>query len=80
MEYAEVIHILQIALLEVESGTMFFRQKVQRVESLSLRFCDRRDILRPGLSEKSSEVASCVLDQNSLRSRLCGWLVVKQGT
>jgi len=45
MENAKVINILHIAFLEIQGGTVLFRQEVQCVESLGLRFRDRGDIL-----------------------------------
>jgi hypothetical protein len=76
MENAKIIHILHIAFLEIQSGTVLFRQEVQSIERLGLRFRDRGDILRPGLSQESSEVPPRVLNQDPLRGSGSGRLVV----
>lgn len=57
---------------------MLFRQEMQRIKSLGLRFGDRGNILRSRLGLEASEVASCVLDQNSLGGGIRGGLVVKK--
>lgn len=62
VENAKIIHILDIAFLEIQSGTVLFCQEVQSVECLGLGFRDGGDILRSGLSQESSEVSSCVLN------------------
>lgn len=45
MENAKVIHILHIAFLEIQRGTVLFRQEVQSIECLGLRFRDGGNIL-----------------------------------
>lgn len=66
MKDAEVIHVLHVTLLEVQSCAVLFRQEVKRVQGFGLGFGDWRDIGRSRLSKESSEVASCILDQDPL--------------
>lgn len=80
MENAKVVHILHIALLEIQGGTVLFRQEVQSVECLGLGFADRRDILGSGLSQESREIASCVLDDDPFRGSDSGWLIIQKWT
>lgn len=57
---------------------MLLCQKVQRVEGLGLCLGDGRNILGSWLGLESSEVPSCILNQNTLRSSRSGRLVIEE--
>lgn len=80
MEDTQVIHVLNISLLESKRRTVLFSQKVQRIERLCLRFGDRWNIGRPRLCHEPGKVAAGVLDQDSLRCVRCSGLVVEERT
>lgn len=44
MKDAQIINILRISLLEIQSNTKSLSKEVQRIKSFSLCFNDRRDI------------------------------------
>ena len=44
MKDAQIIYILHISLLEIQSNTKSLCKKMQRIKSFSLCFSDRRDI------------------------------------
>lgn len=77
MEDTQVIHVLNISLLESKRGAMLFSQEMQRIERFCLRFGNRWNVGRPGLCHEAGEVAAGVLDQDSFRGARCGGLVVE---
>lgn len=76
MEDAQVVYVLDIALLKVQGCAMFFGYEVQGIQCFGLCFGDGRDIWRPGLGEKSSKVPPSILDEHPFWSGLRDWLVV----
>lgn len=80
MKDTQIVHILNISLLESKRGTVLLSQEMQCIERLCLRFTDGRNISRARLRHEACEVAAGVLDQHSLRGVRCGRLMVKKGT
>lgn len=67
MEDAQVIHVLDVALLKVERHAALLGQEVQRVERLGLRLADGRDARTPRGVLVSGEASAGVLDDDALR-------------
>jgi len=66
VEDAQVVDVLDVALLEVQRGTVFIGSKVQGVQCFCLSFCDRWNILRSWLGQKAREVPASVLYDDTL--------------
>ena len=79
MKDTQIVHILNISLLESKRGTVLLSQEMQCIECFCLCFSDGRDVGRARLRHEACEVAAGVLDQHSLRGARCGRLVVEKG-
>ena len=64
VEYAEVVDVLYVALLEAEPQRVLLRDEVYRVERLGLCLCDGRYVRRAREAEEASEQAARVLDDD----------------
>jgi len=78
MENAQIIHILDIPFLEIQRQAESLREKVQRVEGFSLRFCDGWDVGATRESQEARKAAAGILDHDSLWRCCSAWRVVKQ--
>ena len=79
MENAQIIDVLNVALLEVQSHTETISQKVECVESLGLSFGDGWNVFAARKVEEAGEASAGVLDDNSFWRCRFGWRVEKQG-
>lgn len=65
MEDAEIVYILDISCLEIKGEAEFLGQKVKRVKSFCLSFCDWRYVLTAGQVKKTGEPTAGVLNNYS---------------
>lgn len=78
MENTQIIHILHVALPEVQCHGEPLCQEVQCVEGFGLRFRDGWDVAGSGKSLEARETATGVLDYDALRFRRGTPLVEKE--
>jgi hypothetical protein len=64
VEDAQVVDVLDVALLEAQPERVLLREEVHRVERLRLRLGDGRDARRPRQREEAGEDAPRVLDDD----------------
>ena len=79
MKNAQIVDVLNVALLKVQGSAILLRQKMQGIKRLRLRLGDWWNIGRSRLREKAREIAARILDQNPLRRRRSGRLMIQQG-
>lgn len=78
MENAQIVGILHIALSKPKRNRMLISQKMEGIKGLGLSFSDGWHVRGSWQTPIARERPSCVLDDQSLRSRLGLWLIVKQ--
>lgn len=55
MENGQVVDILDVAFLKIDSQIVFFGNVMQRIQRLCLSFSDWRNVVSPRIFAKSSE-------------------------
>lgn len=78
VEECEIIHVLDVALLEVGVDTEFLSQEVQRIKGFSLCFADRWYLRVAWKLAEAHEITPAILQKNPLRCGLSGRLVEQQ--
>lgn len=78
VEHAEVVHVLDIALAEIETDVEALGEEVESVEGFGLGFGYGRDVGRAREGLVAYESAADVLDDDSLFVSVGGGLVVQQ--
>lgn len=78
MEDAEVVHVLDVAAVEVERSSVLFRCEVQSVQRFCLSLRDRWNICRARKTPVPGETSASVLDDKALRIGCCGGLMVQE--
>lgn len=78
VEHGQVVHVLDVALFKVGRHVELLAQEVQRVERLGLRFRDGRDVRAARERAEADEVSPGILQDDALRGRIRGWVVVNQ--
>lgn len=76
MENAQIIGKLDVTLVEVERGAVFFGCEVQGIQCLGLGLSNGRDFSRSRETPVSCKGSSRVLDDQPLRGILGGWLEI----
>lgn len=75
MEECEIIHVLDVALLEVGVDTEFLSQEVQCIKSFSLCFGDRWYLRVAWKLAEAHEITPPILEKNPLWCCLSGRLI-----
>lgn len=78
VEECEIIHVLDVALLEVGVDTELLSQEVQRIKGFSLCFADRWYLRVARKLAEAYEITPPILEKNPLRCGLSGRLVEQQ--
>lgn len=78
MEYGQVVHVLNVALLEMSVDTELFSQEVKCIKCFGLRFSDRWYFGVPRKLTEANEITPPVLQRNPLRCVLSGRMVKQQ--
>lgn len=76
MENAQVVGKLNVALVEVERGAVFFGREVQGIQCLGLGLSNGGNFSRSRETPVACKGSSRVLNDHSLRGILGGWLEV----
>jgi hypothetical protein len=78
MENTQVINILNVAFLKIECQTELLRQEVKRIQSLSLRFRDWRNVFASREIKEACESTTSILNYAPLgSSSMCRYMVEK---
>jgi hypothetical protein len=80
MKYCDIVHVLDVALLEMSVDAELLPQEVQRIKSLGLRFGDRWDLRVSWKLAEAHEITPPILERNSLWFGLSGRVVKQQRT
>jgi hypothetical protein len=64
MEDAQIIDVLDIALLEIQAQGVFLPKEMKCVKSLCLSLCNRRDVDGAWKPQESSEQTAGILNDN----------------
>lgn len=78
MEDAQVVDVLNVALLELSVDAELLSSKVQGIKGFGLGFRDGWDFCAAREGTESDEVAAPILQRDSLRGCLGGWQKVEQ--
>lgn len=78
VEKCEVVHILDVTLLEVRVDAILLPEKVQSIKSFGLRFTDRWYLRVSRELTEAHEITPSILEKNPLRRSFSGRLVEQQ--
>lgn len=78
MEKCEIVHVLNVALLEVRIDAILLPKEVHRIKSFGLCFTDRWYLRVAWKLTKTHEITPSILKKNPLRRSFSGGLVEQQ--